>query len=479
MFFPALLCEAAAMTVAAAVPAAAERLDYSCVYDVSALTDGSYETVVNIPESGVEITADKPVYGAYMVWNDLTACTIDYDGGWEEIPADYLHRFVPLGGKTAFRISPYEDTELCELYLYSEGEIPPEVQRWEPELSRCDILAMPTHADDEVLMFGGTLPYYAKELGLDVQVAYMTNHLDEQPRPHELLDSIWACGVTAYPIISEFPDIPCWSLNQALGVFDENAVTEFQVETIRRVKPSVIVAHDINGEYGHGAHMLNAYTLMNALELTADSANYPESAEKYGVWDVPKTYLHFWEENRIEMDWERPLESYGGITAREAAAYAYSFHKSQHKWGYSVNYAPYWDCRQFGLYRTLVGIDTTADFMENITPVSLESGEETETVVETENADPTASETEVPAETVPANETESKTVPESETENISKTIVENETAPPAETIPAKKAETADNTDESGGKTYVIGLSAVALVLVVCILAAIIISKVKK
>lgn len=484
MNFPALMLCA----LTAAAPRTAEKLPYSCNYDVPALTDGSYETAVSIPESGIEIIPDKPVYGVYIVWNELTACTVEHDGAWEEIPADYLHQFVELSGVTSFRISPYEDAELCELYVYSEGELPREVQRWEPVLSRCDILAMPTHADDEVLMFGGTLPYYAGELGLEVQVAYMTNHLAEQPRPHELLDSIWACGVTAYPIISEFPDIPCWTLKQAMGVFDEEAVTEFQVETIRRVKPSVIVAHDINGEYGHGAHMLNCYTLMKALELTANAAEYPESAEKYGVWDVPKTYIHFWEENPVQMDWERPLESFGGITAREAAQYAYSFHKSQHKWGYSVNYAPLWDCRQFGLYRTLVGTDTTADFMEHITPVAeADADAPTETTFVTETPAVETSETTDYTETddtIPANEVETGTENTDTTEKAETGTENTDTAEKAETRTedtdtAGRAETnaADKTEKSSN-TIIMAVTA-ALAAVVCFLAAIIIKKVRK
>jgi len=478
MNLPALLLCA----LTAAAPETAERLPYSSEYDVTALTDGNYQTTVNVPESGISITSDKPVYGAYIVWDTLTACTVEGDGVWKEIPTDYLHQYIELDGVTDFRISPYEDAELCELYVYSEGEPPREVQRWEPVLSRCDILVMPTHADDEVLMFGGTLPYYAGELGLDVQVVYMTNHLDEQPRPHELLDSVWACGVTAYPIISEFPDIPCWTLKQAMGVFDEDAVTEFQAETIRRVKPSVIVAHDINGEYGHGAHMLNCYTLMKALELTANPEEYPESAEKYGVWDVPKTYIHFWEENPVQMDWERPLQSFGGITAREAAEYAYSFHKSQHIWGYSVNYAPLWDCRQFGLYRTLVGTDTTADFMENITPVSAENAD---TPPETVSS---AEDTDIPTERETASAEDTDFSAEKETVSAEDTDIptKKETVSAEDTdIPTKReTASAEDTDitpekETTGKNGTAAIAITAALAVVCFTAAIIIKKVRK
>ncbi len=361
----------AALSVCAAVGSAV-MLEYSADTDVSVLTDSSYETVFEIPEAGLDVSLTRPAFAAYIVWNTPTGCTIQYDGGEAEADGTFLHQFVSLDGAEELRLLPEKSTELCELYFFSEGSLPPGIQCWKPVSERCDLLLLPAHADDELLMFGGTMPYYAGELGLIVQVSYMTNHWGEQPRPHELLDGLWACGVRNYPVISEFPDIPCWSLAQAKRVFDEEEVLKYQVETIRRTKPSVIIAHDIDGEYGHGAHMLDAYTLQRALELTADETAYPESAEKWGVWDVPKAYLHFWKENTIEMDWERPLESFGGITAREAAANAYLLHRSQQKWGYSVNYGEDWDCRQFGLYRSLVGIDSSADFMENVTSVAEE-----------------------------------------------------------------------------------------------------------
>lgn len=87
------------------------------------------------------------------------------------------------------------------------------------------------------------------------------------------------------------------------------------------------------------------------------------------------------------MDWEVPLESFGGITAREAAELCYQCHKSQHKYNYTVGYKEKWDCRQFGLYRSLVGNDTKADFMDNIQP--LPKPQETEEATQTEPTETT------------------------------------------------------------------------------------------
>lgn len=112
--------------------------------------------------------------------------------------------------------------------------------------------------------------------------------------------------------------------------------------------------------------MYNADTLMQALELSADPSYDPESAQEWGVWDVPKTYLHLWPENPIVMDWSQPLSAFGGKTAVEMARLGFAEHVSQQTFFKVEDYGPY-DCRKFGLYRSLVGLDIQGgDFFENL-----------------------------------------------------------------------------------------------------------------
>jgi hypothetical protein len=85
-------------------------------------------------------------------------------------------------------------------------------------------------------------------------------------------------------------------------------------ETNRRFKPLVVVGHDINGEYGHGGHIIFCAALREVLEHTADETYLPDSAEKYGVWDVPKTYLHLYGENKLRLNMREPLSEFGGKT---------------------------------------------------------------------------------------------------------------------------------------------------------------------
>ncbi|MEG0895725.1 MAG: PIG-L family deacetylase, partial [Oscillospiraceae bacterium] len=155
---------------------------------------------------------------------------------------------------------------------------------------------------DEHLFFGSALSYYSIDTDKKVQVAYLTNHYGEWYRPHELLAGLWEVGVKNYPIIPEFKDMYSESLDNAKTLYDTDAMIEYQVELIRRFRPEVIVEHDENGEYGHGVHRLNAYLLKQSLELSNDATAYPQSARKFGVFDVPKAYFHLYGDTILDVD---------------------------------------------------------------------------------------------------------------------------------------------------------------------------------
>lgn len=312
-----------------------------------------------------------------------------------------LHEFVDV--KALFGEMPKELTlsfeegcVLADIYAFSEGEIPKWVQIWEPPCEAADLLLISSHSDDEQLFFLGVLPYYAGELGLNVQVAYVIQHFEangvqNHQRPHEQLDGLWAVGVKNYPVMSDFPDLYAESkdrevaFSQAEKVFASAGVSyddfvAYMTECIRRFKPSVVVSHDLDGEYGHGTHVMAAAALTEAIEYTGDKEKYPESAEKYGIWEIDKLYLHLYEENQIVMDYDIPLESFGGKTAYEVSCEGFACHKSQHwtwfyKWIYGSEENPvtkasqirtYSPCK-YGLYYTSVGTDVEGgDFFENV-----------------------------------------------------------------------------------------------------------------
>ena len=127
----------------------------------------------------------------------------------------------------------------------------------------------------------------------------------------------------------------------------------------------------------HGAHALNAHTLLEAVPAAADPSQYAASAQRYGVWDVPKLYLHLYGEDPTMLNYETPLEAFGGQTAMEVALAAYAEHLSQQVWTFTVyDYDSPVDSHRFGLARSLVGADEAKDdLMEHIDPGDWRSGE--------------------------------------------------------------------------------------------------------
>lgn len=325
-----------------------------------------------MPASGTKITlsAAEPVYGIYLVWDKPPEPWQLSYGTCKETHGEngFLHEYIALS-EPADALTLQTGTSpslLCDVYLFRNGDLPDWVQLWQPPYPRADLLLIPTHADDEHIFFGGTMPYYAGESGLKVQVAYLTNHWGEPYRPHELLNGLWKVGITHYPVISEFEDIKPPTLEDAKKHYGVENITAYITELLRRFKPLVVIGHDVNGEYGHSVHKLNAFCLQRAVNYSANPYRYPESVQRYGTWDVPKTYLHLYGENPIVMDWSIPLAAFGGKTALEAAKEGFNAHTSQLKY-FEVRADGKYDCRKFGLYRSLVGKDIAGnDFTENL-----------------------------------------------------------------------------------------------------------------
>jgi LmbE family N-acetylglucosaminyl deacetylase len=352
------------------------------------LDDNVYTYLYLKGDTTIIINQPEGISGLYIIWNKVPGkWTYTLDGVSNNAGQNgYLHEYIKLNKATAeVKInSPSEGAQISDIYCFGEGSLPDWVQVWQPPCDKADLLLLPTHSDDEQLFFAGVLPYYAGELNLSVQVVYMTNHWDTVRRPHEQLNGLWTVGVRSYPVVGPFPDDAAslgskaetveTVFKRALSVYDEEAIKEFQVETIRRFRPLVIIGHDFAGEYRHGAHILNAYTLKEALELSGNAAYYPSSAQKYGVWDVPKTYIHLYEENQIVMNWDVPLNNFNGLTAFEVTKLGYACHLSQQRTWFTswLNQAKAADITAYspclyGLYRSTVGLDSgKADFFENI-----------------------------------------------------------------------------------------------------------------
>ena len=297
----------------------------------------------------------------------------DSEGKWTDAGHTeglYLSEYLPLPeGTTVFRIAnaPGEKRHfnLTELRIYGPGELPPEAQQWQPSADKADLMLLVAHSDDEVLWFGGALPTYAGEEGKTCQVCMMVPSMPY--RRLELLDCLWTCGVRNYPVWGNFKDAFSYSLGKQYKHWNKNRVYQTVTGWIRRFQPDVLLTHDLEGEYGHGAHRVCADAVMHCLDYAGNEKKYPDSVREYGTWDVPKCYIHLWKENVIDMDWRQPLGAFGGKTSFEVAEDAFRCHISQQKTDYHVEDWGPWDNSLFGLYRSLVGPDELKnDFFENL-----------------------------------------------------------------------------------------------------------------
>lgn len=325
-------------------------------------------------------------FGEYTVTNDATGQSITAG------TYGFLHELVDL--EAAFGEKPTSVTlhfaggrvHLSEIYAFSEGTLPDFVQQWQAPLEgRADLVLFATHGDDDQLYFAGLLPYYAGQLQYNVQVVYMTDHRNlTKERTHEMLNGLWSVGVRAYPVFGSFADFrkddkeATYRIYKGTYGLSKDDLLSYVVEQVRRFKPLVAVGHDPKGEYGHGMHMVYSELLRESVTAANDPARFPESAEKYGTWEPKKVYLHLYEENPIVLDYDQPLDSFGGMTAFEVTQkLGFPCHESQYDyfkgWLYGggkitlASQIKKYNPREFGLYFTSVGEDVQKNnFFENL-----------------------------------------------------------------------------------------------------------------
>lgn len=369
----------------------AENLTAACAWTFSTrkdatkrVTDSKFDTSwqqAQKSEGWITVRSpspDQPIAGVYLCfdiqpesWEIQTGDGETWARAWAG-PSPYRHVWVPLN-HPAEQIrfwcpAEKKQAKIAEISVFGAGAFPAsQAQDWQPAETNADILFLATHADDELIFFGGGIPTYATERGCRVVVAYLADCGNR--RTHELLNGLWSMGVRNYPVIGPFQDTAQKTLTkeyQAMG--GKTKVKNWVVTLYRQYRPKVVVTHDAKGEYGHAQHRVCAAVAQVAYDAAADPETDPESAAAYGPWQVQKLYLHLAKENRITMNWDVPLQALGGITGLEAAIRAFEYHVSQHEYGMNVTKTgKRYDNRLFGLVRSEVGLDEAGgDFMEHL-----------------------------------------------------------------------------------------------------------------
>jgi len=353
-----------------------------------------YKTASN--GASITLQCDQPMAGLYLIFDlecgpysvSVPETGAVYTAGANRFLHEYIDLEANLGNVKTVLLTLPKGARLSEIQVFSSGKLPDSVQTWSAPLDGgADLVLFSTHSDDDHLFFAGLLPTYGQERGYHVQVVYMTDHRnDTNVRVHEMLNGLWNVGIRAYPVFGDFADIWGESTKEVYDLYKRQygttreEILEFVVTQVRRFRPLVAVGHDLAGEYGHGMHQIYAELLTEAVTLAKDETAFPESAQAYGTWQIPKLYLHLYGEDPTCLDYDVPLESFGGMTAFEVSQkLGFSCHKSQHwTWFYGWLYGKnekitkatqiktYNPC-YFGLYHSIVGPDVEKnDLFENI-----------------------------------------------------------------------------------------------------------------
>ncbi|MBQ6233097.1 MAG: PIG-L family deacetylase [Clostridia bacterium] len=391
ILFVLLLAAAAAMaqeaediTAGASVKASSTDRRYK-TFAMDCALDRDFNTMWKSAKerrANLEIKSPEPVYGIYLCngTEKLEPWVVEIPEGksWTVAARGegiYGHEYLALDGLTHFRIrleaTGQKVFAITELYLLGEGEVPGWVQRWQPQPEKADLMILVGHPDDEMLFFGGMIPTYAGEYGMNVVVCYMT--CNYPGRRSELLNGLWYCGVRTYPDIGTFWDKYSLKLNTQYDTWGKATVLSYVTGLIRRYKPEVIATHDVNGEYGHGAHRVCADACLQCVTQAADPNKYKPSVSEWGTWQPKKLYIHMYKKDQVEFNWDVPLASQDGKTGYETAVEAYKLYVSQQQPQYQVEpRGSEKSCYLFGLAYSAVGPDVLKnDPFENIDPATL------------------------------------------------------------------------------------------------------------
>jgi len=345
----------------------------------SHLIDNEYTTTLAFPEGctlSIRLPEGKTAEALTLEWetapSDVTVSMLAADGSElgvisDSNPSGMIHGYYELDEATRKIVISTADVgkALCEVRVYEKNRVPEMVQQWEELPEKLDLLVISAHQDDEMLFYGGTIPYYVRQ-GKKVGVVYMANC--NRHRYAEALDGLWSCRLTYHPIFVGFKDANLEVYEHAVDVWGMETTVNTLVDLIRKYQPEVIVTHDVNGEYGHNQHKVTSAAVQTAVTQSGDPAISPDSAAAYGTWTPKKLYIHLYDQNEIFMSvYDEPVEEEGGMSMTQIATIGYSKHASQHNYFYMENQGVRYDNRKYGLAFTTVGEDIEKnDFFENI-----------------------------------------------------------------------------------------------------------------
>ena len=375
---PALAEEARELTPDCAVTVSGHKAD------LLNMLDGDYYTYWACGKNGyVEITAPagERLHGLYVSWGKyITKWEIQaFDAAanaWQAVYTtadEFYNQYIPLtDGYEAVRLvnktTDGHEMAVSELHALGAGEVPRWVQQWKNFEGKADLVLLVTDPGDEYLFFGGLLPTYIAQ-GKEIMVCEIVNTIAAYKS--QMLDGLWYCGLTNYPYMAYFRPNMASSMQAQYDAWSQVQFVRHVSRIVRMYKPDVLVTHAKNGENIDGGHKVCADAAVRSLTTAMDELyDVGYGYANWGNWRVLKLYLHQTGDALTTLDYDLPLDFYGGKTARQIAQEAYSFQDYQKKSlkGRDITYGEgVSDGSAYGLVFSQVGEDTgSGDLFEHI-----------------------------------------------------------------------------------------------------------------
>ena len=340
-----------AVPSAKAESSAAEDLTNRCSFDFGTYRDAKnlvlhdakkYQTFH--ANASFSLTWEEPLDGARLClqWQTLPEKVVlfQYDANGALLRRDtlpsYYETVTPLlsDARSALVQAGEQGMRLLSASVYGKGDLPDPYHEWQETPDRLDYLLISTHPDDDVLYLGSVIPNYGAERGYVGTVVYVT--ASSRGRVSEAENGAWAMGLRYRPVFLGMQDVGRYVSKKQKEAFPYQELVRNFVRLYRSLHPVVVFAQDLKGEYGHWQHKLTAKASREAFALAADPSYDPESAERYGTWQVQKLFLHLYKENKLLIDAHTPLTFFGGASAYQVAVRAYKKHVSQQIYHFKV-----------------------------------------------------------------------------------------------------------------------------------------------
>lgn len=293
--------------------------------------------------------------------------------------------FLPAEGANRMEIACARGAvylaSLCELRVCAAGYEPPLLTRREP----VDLMLVLSGVSEETDLLGGLLPVYAVEHGIRTAVVYVGK--DDGNRVQEGFRALESMGADVIPVFLLQDDQATCSIDRMVSYWKENNLLGTLTDLIEAYQPRVIVTCDPQDTFSMVRTPFTARLMLKIMD-----------GNKPGTRSVQKFY-HLSADGETVLDWNVPLVTYGGRTAREAAETAYACYRSEECYGTVIP-----ESSRFTLAYTRVGEDEARnDLFEHIDPAGLmrymtptATPAPTEVPEETEPPTPEAAATEQP-----------------------------------------------------------------------------------